>query len=115
LEEGDSAPFPGILLPLSRAARLHERIEVCEKERDLAREHFQVSLDIEKSLRKKQVRILEDELVKAREAAERMWYEDPQLLLTVGGGTGLVVGSLATVGFLWLAAQVRIETPVGGN
>lgn len=108
LEEGSAAPFPGILLPFGRASKLYQRIETCEKARDLEKTHFSDTLAIEQGLRKEQVATLQEALTKAEAAAKREWYEDKGLLL----GTGVVTGVLVGIGMLWLSAQVRIEVPV---
>lgn len=108
LEEGSAAPFAGILLPFGRASKLYQRIEICEKERDLEKSHFADTLRIEQDLRKEQVATLQEALAKAEGAAKRKWYEDRGLLL----GTGMVTGVALGIGMLWLSAQVRIEVPV---
>lgn len=115
LEEGQAAPFDGLLLTPARAAKIHEKIEFCEKEKKLAQEHFENSRLITEAANKQKVEELTKALNEAEKAAQRSWYEDPSLWLTTGSVLGVVVGAASTVGLVWLAAQVRIEVPVGDN
>ena len=115
LSEGAPAPFSGLLLTPKRAAKLHEKIEFCEKSKALAEEHFKKSEAITQESYENKLSLLQEALVKAEKAAEREWYEDPKLWFGTGAITGAVVGTAASVGLLWLAAQVRIEVPSGGN
>lgn len=111
LIKDEPAPFEGILMPIERAARLYERIQICEEELRLEQKSCENKMDIETKLRLAQEKVLTDALEKARKDAERSWYEDPVLMVGTGAGVGAVVATAATIGFIWLAAQVRIEVP----
>ena len=115
LQEGEEAPFNGLLLTPKRAAKLHSRIEFCEKALKLSEENFKDSLLLEQAAHKNKVALLEEALAKAEKDAERAWYENPELWFTTGTVAGVIVGTAASIGLLWLAAQVRIEVPVGEN
>lgn len=115
LEEGQEAPFEGLLITPARASKLYSKIELCEKDKKIAKEHFENSTLIQAAAHKQEVDNLSSALKKAEEAAQRSWYEDPGLWFTTGSVLGAVVGIASTVGLVWLAAQVRIEVPVGEN
>ena len=107
----EPAPFDGILMPIERAARLYENIQTCEAELEIEKNTCHKQMNIERNLREQQVASLTDALEQARKDAERSWYEDPVLMAGTGAGVGAVVATAATIGLIWLAAQVRIEVP----
>lgn len=115
LSEGQEAPFDGLLLTPTRAAKIHAKVELCEKEKKLAKEHFERSSQIQKAVHYEQTKQLEEALKKAEKAAQRSWYEDPGLFFAAGSVLGVVAGAATSIGLVWLAAQVRIEVPVEGN
>ena len=92
LDEGSIAPFSGLLLTPKRAAKLHERIEACEATAELDRKHSAEKLADAENLRLAQVKELLAAVKKAEDAAtaaaQRHWYESPELWL----GTGVVAG-----------------------
>lgn len=115
LAQGQEAPFDGLLLTPNRASKIHAKVELCEKEKKLAKEHFERSSQIQNAVHYEQTKQLEEALKKAEKAAQRSWYEDPGLFFAAGSVLGVVVGAATSIGLVWLAAQVRIEVPVGAD
>lgn len=113
LEQGERAPFAGILMPLENAAKLGERVESCElrlsmgerlaieKER-LRESSSEAVLHLERSSCSDKQKLLQSALADAQEDARREWWEQPEVIGTIGAllGAGVVVGAVFLVGQL---------------
>lgn len=116
---GDNAPFSGILLSHKDAAALWQKIETCEKVRQLDASKHEELMEIEKTKCSAQAevaakasadreRVLQDALNTCEKEKVRQWYESPQLWGGGGLAVGVAAGIALTVGAVWLGAQARV-------
>lgn len=115
LDKGDPAPYAGILLTSGRAAKLGTSYEKCKTKMKLDEEFFTSRekiredaakniLDIERETAAEERKLLEKRLA---DAEARAWWDSADVLVPVG----VVIGIGATVGAVFLVAQLRPSLP----
>lgn len=113
LDEGELAPFKGMLLstPLAidQSTKAHDCAEVVEIEVGEVKETLQLKLDAEIQYRAVDNRasamredLLKKRVEEAQKLAERAWWEDPRLWL----GVGVIVGVGMTIGATYAGVEI---------